>query len=929
MHSAPRQRIALAILILAAGAAAGFGPVHAARVELPPLQRDFLTRVDSLWAAGEGTAARAAVDSLLPRARSSGDSLFLEQLLSRRGAWRASYGEAKVAEPDLREAVALAEALDDSAALCSAVRWLSVAVGQRGRAAETVALHRRLLDLALALNDRAHEGWAHVGLGWDAIQAGRLEDSAAHYREAAGIFRELDEHQGEIWARNGLGIALQRLGSHREAAAVYEETAARARAIGYRLVEAFALNNLGGIEYSLGDPGLAEDHFRRAHDIQQELGHRREAVTPLTNVALCQIHFGRFDEAEAALCECQADCEAGGWPDLQARVLDRLGGVAVRRQRPREAARIYRRALALPELPAKERVNCLVGLSEALAAADSTQAALAVLESSEVPDLAPGSEQAVLLAINRGERLLALGRHREALTPLRAAADAAEAGGLQEGYRLRALARAARCLRALGLPDEALATLRRASDAWEAERSLPLDPEWREVRGTYGRLIYTDLADLLLQAPAGGSAAAFDALQAYKARTLRERMLGPGGGSAVPDAPAATLTSLQTVLRPGERFLDAYLGPERSLLFTVDPGSVGVRELPPAADLERRLRRFHGFLTAPASGGAAGDPAATAAVAARLAALLLGEAPDRLAGIDHVIVSPDGALNLLPFNLLSKVAPADDACRAAPDAARGRAPVWTRVPSAAVLIALRAARDGRDPPRRGLALACRRGPAGDPLPGAVGEARDLARRFRDIELRILPSAEGAAVAGELGAYGLLHLAAHSLVDDEHPWRSAIHLGGEGGDLLAADVATLRLPARLAVLSGCESAGGRVLDGEGVLGLGSAFLAAGVPTVVASLWPVDDAATRRLMARFYEELADGGRAGAALARAQDALRAEDRYAHPFYWAGFVVLGDGGRPLPLARRLGSRWLASAGVLVLLFLVAWDARRRRRNA
>ena len=916
------QRFALAVLALAAAAA----DVAPARADPAREQQDFLARVDTLWATREAAAARAAVDSLLPQARGEGDSLFLARLLSRRGAWSASFGDAKAAEPDLREAVALAEALGDSTCLCGSVRWLSVAVGQRGGAAEARALYQRLLDLALALEDNRHVAWARVGLGWDALQAGRLEEAAGQYQAAAGIFHDLDEHQGEIWARNGLGMVRRRQGVFREAAAVYEETAARARAIGQRLVEAFALNNLGGIEYSLGDPGLAEDHFQRAHTIHEELGHRREAVTPLTNVALCQIHLGRHAEAEGVLRECLAECEAGGWTDLQAQVLDRLGQVAERRHQPREAIRIYRRALALPELPVPERVNCTVGLSKVLAGIDSTRQALAVLSSALLPGLAPGSEGAVLLDVNRGERLLALGRHREALTALRAAADGAETGGLQEGYRVRALVQVARCERTLGRPQDALATLRRAAAAWEAERCLPLDPEWREVRGAYGRRLYTDMAALLLEAPSLGPAAAFDALQAYKARTLRERMLGPGGAAV--DPTPATLAALQAELAPGERFLDAYLGPEHSWLFVVEAGGVTARALPPAVDLEGRLRRFHGLLATPGTGGS-GGAAAPAAVAARLAALLLGDAPDVLAGAGHVIVAPDGVLNLLPFSLLAGETSAAAAGDGSSDGRGEPAPVWTRVPSASVFLALRDARNGGDAPRRTLALASRQGPAGGSLPGAVGEARDLARRYRGVTLRVLPEADAVVSAGDLASFGLLHLAAHSLVDDEHPWRSAIHLGGAAGDLAAAEVAALRLPARLAVLSGCESGGGRVLDGEGVLGLGSAFLAAGVPAVVASLWPVDDAATRRLMARFYAELASGACVGEALARAQGLLRAEEGYAHPFYWAGFVVLGDGGLSLPLARRLDGRWLAAAGVLLLVVLVAWDARRRRRAA
>ena len=82
---------------------------------------------------------------------------------------------------------------------------------------------------------------------------------------------------------------------------------------------------------------------------------------------------------------------------------------------------------------------------------------------------------------------------------------------------------------------------------------------------------------------------------------------------------------------------------------------------------------------------------------------------------------------------------------------------------------------------------------------------------------------------------------------------------------------MQLPARLAVLSSCRSGGGRILSGEGVQGLCGAFLSAGVRAVVATLWPVDDRTTSRLMELFYSELAGGKTVAMALHRAQMALR----------------------------------------------------------
>jgi CHAT domain-containing protein len=112
-----------------------------------------------------------------------------------------------------------------------------------------------------------------------------------------------------------------------------------------------------------------------------------------------------------------------------------------------------------------------------------------------------------------------------------------------------------------------------------------------------------------------------------------------------------------------------------------------------------------------------------------------------------------------------------------------------------------------------------------------------------------------------------------------------------GSLRLRDVAKLQLNSRLVVLSACQTALGKEMKREGLLGLAHEFQRAGVSQVVASLWKVDDRATAELMKRFYEGLLVKGMAAPeALRSAQRSLASTSRWAHPFYWAGFVVQGD---------------------------------------
>jgi CHAT domain-containing protein len=101
--------------------------------------------------------------------------------------------------------------------------------------------------------------------------------------------------------------------------------------------------------------------------------------------------------------------------------------------------------------------------------------------------------------------------------------------------------------------------------------------------------------------------------------------------------------------------------------------------------------------------------------------------------------------------------------------------------------------------------------------------------------------------------------------------------------------SLQLAAQLAVLSAGDTSQGQLSDGEGLLGLTWAFRAAGCPSVVASLWSVDDAATGQLMVRFYEALKAGKRKDEALRDAMLATR--EKQPPPYFWAAFELSGDG--------------------------------------
>ncbi len=906
-----------------------------------PQKSATLRRLDALRESNQPDSIWAMTEALIVQARAENDSVFLLHLVARHGALLCGRGRTRDSEPFLLEALRLSEALADTQLMCPTLRWLSIASTTLRDPAKATEYCRRLLPLARAIGDRTHEGWAQVGLAWHEQTNGRAEKALDRWHAAAKCFQEAQEMQGLAWAFNGIAVVHYSRAAYDEALRYREQAAEVAQQILAAVDRVYTLSNLlntlAVLEFALGDPGAAEEHFQQAYDLQRESGHLTAQITPGLNVAICQTHMGRYADASTLLRELVQLCEENNLQPFLGKVLVHYAATRRLMGRHHEAADLLRQALTgEKDFQTHNRIQMRVNLAMSLAAMDSIPQAIAILEEGRaLLGESADAQVAIYLRTALGERLHHAGRHREALDHFRYV-DRVSGNLGPTDERILALSLAACSYRALGFVDSAFITFARAADTWESDRQVPLDPEWREQRGNRARGLYAEIVSLYLEEPRDKPAAdriqaAYDQVQGFKTRTLMERMIGPGTDvqarleDALPALP--TLEHVQQeVLAPGELLLDAFVGDARGFIFAISRDVCHVVELPREDVLERKLRLLLHAVSTPGGGDEWVDEITLAEICSSLGQQLLGEVAEQIVRSDRILFSPDGVLNLLPLGALP-----------GPDGSEPLSATHeiVRVPSATFLTWRRDTPTApeADSARGVLAIASVQGPEGERLRGAREEVRHLARVYREVDARIVGAdAETCAVADLLPHYQVLHFASHAYVDDQNPWRSTILLDPLDAtrNPRADRISELRLPARMVVLSSCESARGRILSGEGVQGLTSAFLAAGVPAVVATLWQVDDRSTAKLMAHLYEALADGEAAAAALKAARESLRRDAPTSRPYYWAGFVLVGDGEigidlEPRPILYRYYHLLLASALVLAAVW-AATLARRRR---
>ena len=724
----------------------------------------------------------------------------------------------------------------------------------------------------LIAGEPAFESMVREHLGELRFNLHDLDGAVREYRQALELRRRLGDREGEAVTASSLGHALRLLGRYDEAAASLDRALALRKAGEDPVKQAQTLLNRGQLHRELGETDQARKRFQEALGLFLQADDRDGEGMALNALGLVELDAEQPAEAlrpfQAALARRQPESRG------RAVTLNSLGVAYRQLGRYDEARRVYAQALAvftsLGDL--REQARCLGNLGQLEAFKGRDDDALGHLETAlklfrdlaDPPDLAWTLEGKAQVLRHRGDLKGARRLMTEALAAI-------------EGLRFRQTSENTRAeffstqQDSYGFMVDLLTDMHREDEALEInERSL-------------ARSLLDELDRVRAGPRAGGPRyAALTQPQPWKAADARRELLD------------------------GDTLLLEYrLGEKRSFLWAVTPESLRVFALPGRAAIEAAAGRACDLLARsrnPITEKSAGIELA------KLSPMLLGPVSQFLSG-KRLLVVGDGILRNLPFAALPEPGTGD------PLVARHEI---VALPSVSVLGEIRREIAGRPRAPKTLWVLANPELAGteEPLPHTAEEAAAilaLAPASERFAVQGRQATRAAVLSGALRDYRLLHFATHGSFAADDPGGGRLVLAQidpqgrrePNGFLRLADIYNLDLRADLVVLSACQSALGRELRGEGIMGMTRGFFYAGAERVVVSLWNVNDRATAELMRRFYRGmLVDRLSPAAALRTAQDAIRRQARTKAPYYWAGFMLQGEWRPSLPWPLSPGGR-------------------------
>lgn len=715
----------------------------------------------------------------------------------------------------------------------------------------------------------------NIGFVYGAM--GDYQTATDYYSRALDVLRAADSKPSQQVILNALGSYIRLQGDPRKAVGYHTEALAISRSLGNRRREALALTNLGLASAALGENHKALDYYLQAIALRQQVGDRAGESVALS--AMGDLYASSGEQQKAA--------------ELYRKALDASRSVADR----------AKEAVALGGLARVERARG--NLAQARAHIES---AIAIIESVRA---------SVAAQELRASYLSSAQKHYEFLIDL-----------LMRGKNPAAALQIAERARARGLLEmltESRANIRQGVDPALIGRE-------RELKQLLDGKAESQMRLLSARHTAEQADAIEKEIRAitteYRQIQSRIRATSPRYAALVEPQPLTLGDIQRRVLDSDTLLLEYSLGEDRSFLWVVAKDSMASFELPPRKEIETTARRVY------QSFSVAGSDASGTEAAEELSRMLLAPARSLL-GNRRLVVVADGALQYVPFAALPEPKSVESG-----KSNDYRQPMIVNheivtLPSASTLAVLRREFEGRRPASALLAVLAdpvfdRDDPRVRSTVASAGSANKAAREVdksaresgvisfdrlrstrreaeeilslapKDQSLRALDfrASLKAATSEELSNYRIIHFASHGLLNSLHPELSGIVLSmvdergmPQNGFLRAHEIYNLKLNADLVVLSGCQTALGKEVRGEGLMGLSRGFMYAGAQRVVASVWRVPDRATAELMKHFYKAMfARKLRPAAALRAAQIEMRKQERWSAPYYWAAFTLQGE---------------------------------------
>ncbi|MGH7597733.1 MAG: CHAT domain-containing protein, partial [bacterium] len=727
-----------------------------------------------------------------------------------------------------QKALQLFEAIADTANLARAEQNLADTYWLNGDYQSALLHQQRSLKRARNPKEKL---LGHSTLGLILLSLGDFDKALDAEKQALQLALEIDEAREQATVYKNIGLVYVQKQQHQLALANFKQAAALDRQTDFTRGLLYDHLFLGQAFQTLAQPDSALAYLAKVEVLAPNLNDQRAHAKALYSKGITTLDRGNKSLARAAFTEALAKAEASKLDEMQWRCLWRLGALSRQSGELEPAVDFYTRAIA-----ALERQSAKIKIEE--------------YRSGFIDNKSEIYEETVLL-------LLQMNRSAEAFV-----------------FAERAKSRSFADLLASGKIDLGAG----ADRALLNRRDRLLD----RISFTQGKI------NALLQKPATETgrfemAALNDTLsalqKAYADILVELKAANPELADMVSVEPLP-LTEVQTMLADSVALIEYFFAKDQLVSWVVDRGQARAVQTPLDRNrLSESIVQFRRAIIKRAS---------TESFSRELYDLLVKPIEPLLTSAKQLVIVPHGVLHYLPFPALQKA----DSTYLIDHYALALAP------SATVLgfcyrkgsSILEQAQENY----RVLALGNPEvGNARFDLPFAEKEITSLEQTFEQIESYARKQATSSALVAGASEANLIHLSCHGVYDERNPLFSALLLAPDStnatGRLEAFKIFGLKLNASLVMLSACETGLAKVTGGDEVIGLARGFIFAGTPSLIASLWTVDDLATAITVKRFYRYLKSGLSKAEALRQAQLVVR-DQHNRHPAYWASFGLTGD---------------------------------------